>query len=321
MQTARDLADSRPHALIRTADLVENGTTMRTIRSAVRDGFLVRIYRGAYMNRAQWEASSPEEKYRHFVRAVVGASTRPMVLSHYSAAVLHKLPIVTSWPPRVHVLTPEATGGSVKTSVYSHAQPTDPRLVEIDGLVATSLTRTVVDLACVSAFVDAVSVVDAALRLGSTSEDPSRVGTSREALLGELDRLMPRPGSTRARKAIEFGDARSESVGESLSRARMHELGFVAPDLQKCFRTAHGAYTVDFRWPSAGIIGEFDGRAKYFRDDLTSGLAPDDVLWREKRREDAIRGASGDRFVRWTWADAIDRQTFARLLGAGGVPR
>src|SRR5674476_401682 len=47
---------------------------------------------------------------------------------------------------------------------------------------------------------------------------------------------------------------------------------------------------VDFWWPGARVVGEFDGRVKYGRAN-PSGRPPEDVLWDEKLREDRLRAA------------------------------
>lgn len=101
----------------------------------------------------------------------------------------------------------------------------------------------------------------------------------------------------------------------------MHELGFATPDLQVEFATVRGTFPVDFYWRSANLIVEFDGKGKYFDESMTGGRSPGEVVWREKLREDAIRQASGARFIRWTWVDVIDRCRFASVLGKAGIPR
>jgi hypothetical protein len=58
---------------------------------------------------------------------------------------------------------------------------------------------------------------------------------------------------------------------------------------------------VDFGWPELRTVGEFDGEIKYGRL-LRPGQAPGDVVFTEKRREDAIRDEDLG-MVRWTWSD------------------
>jgi hypothetical protein len=58
---------------------------------------------------------------------------------------------------------------------------------------------------------------------------------------------------------------------------------------------------VDFALPEYGIVGEFDGRAKYGRL-LKPGTSPGQAVFDEKLREDAIR-QQNFQVIRWTWPD------------------
>ena len=80
----------------------------------------------------------------------------------------------------------------------------------------------------------------------------------------------------------------------------------------------------DFAWEEQRVIGEFDGRVKYGRL-LRPGQDPGDIVFEEKRREDAIRDL-GWGVVRWTWADLdAPQQLEARVRRAldrgAGRPR
>ncbi|MBE1515658.1 hypothetical protein [Nesterenkonia halotolerans] len=124
---------------------------------------------------------------------------------------------------------------------------------------------------------------------------------------------------TRWRRALQFADPLSESAGESLSRVRIHELGFEQPVLQVSFELGSTVARVDFYWPGCGVVGEFDGKVKYLRADELSGVSVEEVVWREKLREDALR-ARGLRVVRWTWEDLRRPGALEARLRAAGVP-
>ncbi len=112
------------------------------------------------------------------------------------------------------------------------------------------------------------------------------------------------PGIGRARRLIASLDPRAESPGES--RVRMFFMAWGVPwTSQVTIRDARGQFVarVDFlvdRW----VVVEFDGRLKY--DDPQ-------VLWAEKRREDALR-ALGYEVVRLTWSDLDHPERVARLI-------
>ena len=146
-------------------------------------------------------------------------------------------------------------------------------------------------------------------------------GTSTAMFLRRSSSRLPFDEGPRAYGARStVGDSRADSVGESLSRARIHELGFAEPELQVAVETAGHRYVVDFFWPEANIIGEFDGRAKYSRDDFTAGSPPEEVVWREKKREDALR-----RLLERVWSAGPGRRRWTESPWAecwqGGVPR
>lgn len=126
-------------------------------------------------------------------------------------------------------------------------------------------------------------------------------------------------GEDRWRFLRSFCDERSESPGESLSRLRIEQLGFVAPELQKVVHLpGQGKARLDFFWEGSGVVGEFDGRIKYSRAQQLSGRSADAVVYEEKLREDALR-AAGFSVVRWTWDELKEPEAFGRKLLAAGV--
>lgn len=138
---------------------------------------------------------------------------------------------------------------------------------------------------------------------------------------------MRRRWSTRADRrrltaAWEFADGRAESPGESLSRATIYELGFEVPEPQKDLYDGKGRWIarVDNWWEGITLAGEFDGKSKYSSGFRKPGDSWQDVLVREKEREDAIR-RTGAAVMRWLWKDVQNQQRFERLLVHHGVPR
>ena len=152
-----------------------------------------------------------------------------------------------------------------------------------------------------------VAVVDAAMARGAT----------RASLEHTLDRARGSAGIGRARTVVAFADPRSESVGESRSRALMLEHGVPLPELQHEIRDDddHLIARVDFWWKEKRLVGEFDGKVKYTRDLAPDGDVPR-VVWEEKKREDMIRRRRCS-VERWTWAELYrPRQWAARLIAA-----
>jgi hypothetical protein len=234
------------------------------------------------------------------------------VASHWSASALHDLPLIGAWPTTLHITDPTAKGGSSSSLVTTHrAESPILSTAQISAVTVTTLARTAVDMCRVVPFASSVAIVDEALRRGLTVA----------GLLAELDRTTVRYGRSRAARAIVFGDGRAANAGESLSRARIHELGYVTPELQVAFTDTRGdRREVDFFWPGIRKIGEFDGVHKYTRGEYANGGPPAEVVVREKRREDALRPLVNS-FDRWLWDDAISPKRFDRFLRDHGMPR
>lgn len=291
-----------------------NHTTVddRWLRKEAERGRLVRVRRGVYVDAAGWAALSPDERSRLVVAAALDRAGTPLVASHRSAAALLGIPSVGPAVEIVDVLIGRATGSRTEHGFRKHA--TDDPFAEVwqrDGLLLTPPARTVVDLALTEPFPAAVVAADWALRNGVRGDE----------LFEALDASECRRGRNRAHEVLTFADARSGSVGESLSRALIRQLGFAPPDLQVefCDRSGGLIGVVDFYWADCDVIGEFDGRVKYVDRDLLRGRRPEDVLLAEKRREDRLR-REGHGVTRWVWSDLHPPERLGRLLSQAGVP-
>ncbi|WP_344802221.1 type IV toxin-antitoxin system AbiEi family antitoxin domain-containing protein [Microlunatus ginsengisoli] len=286
------------------------------IRRLVRSGELERVRRGVFMR-----PSSPctvEERHRRLVRATSRFLGEGAVISHFSAATLHRLPV---WPDaigRVHLTHPRSYGGKRRDSVHVHLGRLPPDdVVRIDGIPVTSLARTVLDLGRSATLAQTVAAGDRALLLGLTGHE----------LAEGLSRMERWPGTRQARQAVAMLDPRSESAGESASRVELINQNLPHPELQLEIVDGRGDFVArsDFGWAEQRTVGEFDGKIKYGRL-LRPGETVEDVVWDEKLREDAIRDA-GWQVVRWTWADLrrpeVIRDRILRAFdrSAAGRPR
>ncbi|TPX02743.1 hypothetical protein FJ656_20800, partial [Schumannella luteola] len=269
-------------ALIYIDELVAAGEDARAFRRAARAGHFIRIRRGVYVARAEWDAASERERHIARTRAVFSQlrTGSPALAAGYSAAALHGVPVRRRWPEHVTLLMPYRGGGTAEPGVVRTSARWDERhSALVRGVPSTCLERTLFDVVLLDGFANGVATLDAALRSGATAKD---------ALRDFLEEWSPASGAARCAAALGFADAASESFGESLARAIMHALGFVAPVLQHEFRDGDGSMLVDFCWPQLGIAAEFDGKMKYTRDEFSRG-DPAEVVWREKRREDRLR--------------------------------
>jgi hypothetical protein len=270
-----------------TRTLLDQGYGYNDLRRLQRGGELVRVRRGAYTPEDRPDQVT-EERHRRLVLGTAPQLRDGAILSHGSAAVLHRLPVWPAAVARVHV-TRSRSGNGVKRSVVQvHGAPLLPTdIVLIDNMPATSLARTVLDLARTLPMTQSVAAGDRALALGLTKEE----------LAAGLINMERWPGVRAARRVVEFLNVRSESPGESASRVRLMEEGLPRPDLQQEIFGPDGRLIarVDFYWKERQTVGEFDGMIKYGRL-LKPGQRIEDVIFDEKMREDAVR----DLGCRWS---------------------
>lgn len=297
------------HYLV-TPRISNPGERAAIYRGAARGEF-VRVVRGVYVARDMWDSLDFEGRHLARVRGV--ALLRPgTVFSHLSAALVWKLPVVGGDLAIPRCVVPHAPGGRSMTGLRRHAVGIPDDVRRIDGLLVTAPSDTAVHIAAGYRPEVAVPVLDAVLGRPD-------LAVEREDLRARAAILPASSGSARAAWSIEFADAASGSPGESLSRVGIHRLGLPAPQLQVRFLDAFVLIgVVDFWWPDAQVIGEFDGIGKYLRDFSDLGRNPADIVVAEKRREDRLR-ALGPRVVRWDWPIARDLTALRRRLSEAGL--
>jgi hypothetical protein len=270
----------------------------------------MRIRAGEYLDKDRWCGLTPLDRHRALVLATLHRMRDPLpMLSHFAAAAVWGMPIVGRWPDRVDVMLDASAAGS-STIVRRHRVAQLPEPTILGSIAVTPAARTVIDLARTSALACALTAADWTLRNGLCT-------------YGELDDellAIPTrgPGRRRAYVVWLLADPRSESPGESLSRARMYEHGLPQPDLQVPLRDVVGDFgRGDFGWP--GLIGEFDGLRKYRATGDAGDTASEDIVIREKRREDRTR-RTGVGVARWIWSEALHGVGMVRSLQLAGLP-
>ena len=177
----------------------------------------------------------------------------------------------------------------------------------------TSVARTLIDTACIATFDTTVAAADEALR--------KRMVSAPE-LTSALTTIRHRRGAGPGRRALHFADGRSESVGESLTRAVMHRYGLPAPELQIQIYASDGRFIgrSDLGYPECAVLIEFDGSIECSKF-LKPGQAPHQVVVAEKQREDRMRDL-GFVVLRFVWSDLADPESMvARISQAVGRGR
>jgi hypothetical protein len=311
-------ADLTPH---RYDELIAEGASPRRVRADVASGELVRIRPGVVVAGEAWRSATPERRIVARARALHAVSAAPPVFSHETAAALHGLPLFRPHPTSVHVIAAPGRPGAASGVVRHRGEP-DPDVEERQGIVVTSLARTVSDVVRTMTFERAVTIADGALRSrfasGNARYDTEGAASFREQALEIAVRSAH--GRARATRALEFADGRAQLPGESISRIRLHQLGFREIGLQSRVAGPGGRdYFVDFALDEAAAFGEFDGSIKYVDDRMTDGRTSAEVFDREKRREDWIRGRTQRRLARWGWSHVSTPASLGARLAAFGI--
>ena len=244
------------------ATLLET-TSERELTGLVRDGALVRIAHGMYVDGLDM-SGWPEQV--HGVKTRAHARRCAHVVSHVSAAVLHTLPVPGADLSEVHFSRPGHGGNDLVGDRRIHAGDLDDAW----------LARTQSHLA-------AVAAMDAALHRGLT--DPAD-------LVAAFEVEHRWVGSPRARMALKAADGRAESPGETWARLAVadlhpgHEVQFSVYDPSGTF-----VARADGGWPSLGLIWEYDGQGKY--EELRPlGMTREDVVAEQVRRQSRLERLS-----------------------------
>ncbi|MDI6022796.1 hypothetical protein QBL02_04485 [Leucobacter sp. UT-8R-CII-1-4] len=289
-----------------------------------RNGELVRLHRGSYMPKRRWSALSTEDRHLAAMLSAQRAATRPLVFSRLSAAILLGLSVHKPRDTRVHIVTSESGAGKTTAGIVRHRCPIDSaEIVSVHGLLCTSPFRTLLDLARFEPAELALAAADSYLRQEyrvGRIVDSNEVEQWREAFAIRLRLLRGHRGVRRALQVCELADARCDSVLESVSHLQLRRLGFDVA-LQVAVPARYGGhYFVDFELLGLGVFAECDGKSKYTNSVLRGGLSAEEVVYREKRREEWISSSTGKRIVRWGYADVATPITLAQLLESYGVP-
>ncbi|WP_147305897.1 hypothetical protein [Subtercola boreus] len=288
------------------------------VRPYSRRPDLLRLQPGVYAPLGEWKRWDSESRHLARLHAALLVRRNPMIVSGESAAAVWGYPRIGAFPTEVHLTTMTGPSAHNGPGVRVHRDLVPPEdLSSHRGLTLTSPARTLIDLARTASAMQSLAAVDSALR-----RRPNEAGSTTKAdLCHQLGRVTTKRGTARARWVVEFSDGGAANPGESWSRLRIAELGFVPARLQ----TEHpnplgGRYYTDFEWPELRLIGEFDGKGKYLKPEYLGSLTPGEAVYREKRREDHLRDR-GYRFVRWGWPELEHSERLASLLSGAGVPR
>ena len=278
--------------IVTAGELVAAGLSWPDVRGLKRQGVLIPLGWGVYARPAPAAKAGggPAGEYALRAAAALAAVGPAAVASHHSAALIHGLDLFGRPATAVAVTRPPGAAGSrtARPGIRLHIAAMPAGHVTVRrGVPVTSVARTAVDLARTCPFQAGVAVVDSALH--------SRAVTAAE-LRAVLTTCGRWPGIQRARQVVAFGDARSESVLESISRVAFRDQGLPPPVLQAWVGDPEEVIgRADFLWRAHRTIGEADGAIKY----------ADPVRAVAQLRRDARLRQAGFEVVHFTWDEII----------------
>jgi hypothetical protein len=287
-------------------DAYAHGIDDNALRRLVKAGLLVRMRQGAYADRATWEVADPAARHDLLSTAVMRQYAEHVALSHSSAVVRQGGPTWGVDLSSVHLTHLEGGGRKGARIIHHHGSCRAPDLSRDGEHWITSPTRTVLDMA---------SIVRPEVAVVVASDYMHRKLTTREEIVHmEASRQMW-PDSLGVNVMLHVADERFESVGEGRSAHLFWAQGLPAPEPQWELRRADGTLLarVDFAWPEHRLLCEFDGTIKYTRLRRPNETI-DEVVIREKRREEAILELTGWRLIRLTWADLAQPEVTAARI-------
>lgn len=296
------------------AQVAAGGEPGRRLRREASRGTFVRVRRGVYLAEEEWKALTRRRQHVALIRAALPHISPNVIVSHASAGALWGIPVLDSWPQKLHVIDPRRSTGKTTAGVVRHGVSDDVEISLVDGIACTNAARTAVDMGLLGGFLSALLAFDFVLATGLVPAFE---------LAAEIRRRPRTRGKAAVGAALEIASPGSKSAGESISKGQMHLLGFESPELQKEFVGVNGrTYFSDFWWESVGQIGEFDGQQKYLDAEMRGGRSMEQVLLDEKQRTDALLALPEVKnLVRWRYSTARRPAELERLLLRAGVPR
>lgn len=282
------------HGVFLRREATQLGLPDKVIARAVRGGVITRVRHGCYTFTDIWEGLGPTDRHLLAGRAVM-RRVGNVALSHTTGALAHGLHVWGADLSRVHVTRTDGAAGRTDDDVVHHEGfVARGELTTAHGVGVVPPVRAALETALLSGVESGLVTVCSGLRNGAfTMADLAR----------QHDVMAAWPGAQPLQIVTRLADGGYESVGEVRSAYLFWTSGIPCPVPQHEVHDEHGRLIgrVDFAWPSHRLVVEFDGAEKYQRY-LRPGESPGDAVFREKRREDALR-AAGWTVVRLTWSD------------------
>ena len=280
-------------------DALAQGVDDNALRRALRAGYIVRIRQGVYVLSERWEVATAVERHTLLLASVRRLYDDTVAASHVSACIEQGGPTWGLDLSSVHVTSLDGTSERNQAKVIHHrgvCRVGD--LTRDDAGWITAPTRTALDTASLAPQEPAVAVLDWFLKSKMTTRDELEVAFAA---------MKHWPDTLALHRVLQLADGTAESVGETRTRLMLRGQRLPAPVAQMEIWHPSGllAGRVDFAWPERRVMLEFDGMQKYHRL-RREGESIEQMVMREKHREDLLRELTGWLMIRITWAD-LDR--------------
>jgi len=301
-----ELFNLRDNGLFLRREAIAAGYDDDLLRREREVGRLTRIRHGVYLPTKLWTGLDPVERHLKEAEAVIATHGDRVAFSHQTAALIHGIDLFQPDLSTVHAHVLGTGSSRVESGITYHQAPPDAGdLVQWRGGLVCPPALAAMEVAASVPLEASVVALDSALRAGIPMEQ-----------LAELfSQFQFRKGHRQLQISIRLARPGSDSVGESRCRFFFWQFHLPQPELQAEIRDEFGTLLgyVDFRWPRHGVVGEYDGKVKYTKL-LRPGESAEDVVFREKQREDKIRAATGHLFFRMVASDLHHRERTAAKL-------
>lgn len=248
-------------ALYRTIAAQGGVFTVAQALDSCSDAEVRRLVKTGRWRRSPWRGvlvdNEIPESFPVQVRAaslIVGAD---LVACHGTAARLWGFDILED--PTLHFLGPSGLVNRRRPGIQVHPSSLGcDDAVMVDGVWCTPAARTACDVVRLSAPIDGLAVLDAALRSAWCTGESLAEAASQQAGLREVIRL---------RELIPHASGRAESPMESRMRWQFIRGGLPAPDVQVRVPTDDGVRWLDTGWRKQRVGAEFDGQEAHMTAD------------------------------------------------------
>jgi hypothetical protein len=298
-----------PHLVFLRRDLLASGYDDRAIRRRIRSGEWCRIRRGAFCTSETWRDAGPDARHRLTARAVMRTAHPSAVLSHTSSLVERGIPVWNVSLADVHLTRTDGRSGRHEAGVVHHRGRLNEWEVElVNGLRVTSAGRAVVEL---------TSLADVESSLVSANWALAEQTCSRPEIAALTRRFAHWPDTLASDLVVRLAEPRCQWPGEARTEhlLRSRHLPSAEPQYEVYDEAGNLAAVVDFAWPELGVFLEFDGNIKYERL-RREGQTVEDVIRREKQREELVCLLTGWVCIRITWADLARPEKTSRRIRA-----